>query len=138
MKHNGGCHCGNIRLAFFSDIDPRLLKIRACQCSFCRKHGARAVSDPDGLLLLRIADREKTISYRFAHRTASFLMCGVCGVPVAAITNGGEKRGIVQVNAITENQSFGHAVAVDYCDESQDERNQRRQKLWMPVTIEAA
>ena len=28
------------------------LQVRACQCSFCRRHGAKTVSDPNGRLTL--------------------------------------------------------------------------------------
>ena len=40
----GGCHCGNMRVAFETSLDPRNLPLRGCQCSFCRRHGAVATS----------------------------------------------------------------------------------------------
>lgn len=137
LKHAGGCHCGNIRIVLESRIDPRQIKVRACQCSFCRKHGARAISDPDGMLTIQIADQERLICYVFGHNTADFLVCRECGVYVAAVTHGpGERRAIAQLNAITDDQYFGVAVAVEYGDETPAERIDRRHRVWMPVSIE--
>jgi len=135
----GGCHCGNIEMIFESDIDPRQIKTRACQCSFCRMHGARAVSDPEGMLTIKVAEQDCLIKYMFAHRTAEFLICRDCGVFIAAVTVGtDEQRAIAQLNAITEDKQFGHAVAVDFSRESKAERIQRRRDMWMPVSIEIA
>ena len=46
--HRGGCHCGNIRVAYLTAKPVSEWPIRACQCSFCRKHGVRATGDPEG------------------------------------------------------------------------------------------
>lgn len=46
--YEGQCHCGNLQLRFESAIAPENLPLRACQCSFCRAHGALTVSDPAG------------------------------------------------------------------------------------------
>jgi len=138
LRHGGGCHCGNIKIIFESQIDPRQIKVRACQCSFCRKHGTRAVSDPEGLLTIQIADQDQLGRYIFAYRTAEYLVCRTCGVYVAAVTVGtDEPRAIAQLNAIAEDENFGIAVAVDYSHESRTDRVQRRSEVWMPVSIEA-
>jgi hypothetical protein len=136
LKYIGGCHCGNLQLTFASDLDPRQIKVRSCQCSFCRKHGSRVVSDPNGALTVRIADEEHLQRYMFAHHTAEFLICRCCGVFVAAVTIGPDQpRAVAQLNAMTEDQYFGHAVAVDFSDETRAERIQRRRDVWMPVQI---
>ncbi|MGI9494343.1 MAG: GFA family protein [Geminicoccaceae bacterium] len=137
LRYIGGCHCGNIQLTFMSNLDPRQIKVRSCQCSFCRKHGSRTVSDPDGKLIVKVAEEERLQRYMFAHRTAEFLICRCCGVFVAAVTVGpDQQRAVAQLNAITEDQYFGHAVTVDFSDETRAERIQRRRDVWMPVQIE--
>ncbi len=89
------------------------------------------------MLTIRIADEMRLVRYMFAHRTAEFLVCRDCGVYVAAVTVGNdEQRAIAQLNAITEDQEFGFAVAVDYSHESKVERVQRRRNVWMPTSIE--
>ncbi len=48
MTHrlNGACHCGAIGLELTLPRPPEEEVVGACQCSFCRKHNARTVSDP--------------------------------------------------------------------------------------------
>jgi hypothetical protein len=85
----GGCHCGNIRVEFETAVAPGALSLRTWQCSFCRKHGARYASDPDGRLTIRIRDAAVVLRYRFALGVTDFLSCRTCGVYVAATTTGG-------------------------------------------------
>ena len=42
----GGCHCGKLKVEFETGIDPADFSPRACDCSFCTKHGAAYISDP--------------------------------------------------------------------------------------------
>jgi len=44
----GGCHCGKVRVELTTSIRPGDFRPRACDCSFCTKHGAAYVSDPAG------------------------------------------------------------------------------------------
>lgn len=91
------------------------------------------------MLTIRVADEDRLVRYMFAHHTAEFLICSECGVYVASVTVGtDQQRAIAQLNTIEDNQHFGHAVAVNYNDESQAERVQRRREVWMPVTIAIA
>jgi len=52
MIYRGQCHCGAIRLQLISDKPPSEQILGACQCSFCRKHNARAFSDPRAQVIL--------------------------------------------------------------------------------------
>jgi hypothetical protein len=82
MSHcyDGGCHCGAICFAFTTAIPPSQWRIRACQCSFCRAHGARTISDPAGNIRFTILDTAALVEYRFALRTVAFFVCGPCGI----------------------------------------------------------
>ena len=55
----GSCHCGNLELVFETPRAPEDLVVRSCSCSFCRRHGARCVSDPAGAV--RLAERLREI-----------------------------------------------------------------------------
>ena len=68
----------------------RPLAPRACQCGFCRRHGARTVSDPAGAASLSLG--EKAMRYRFGTGTTDFLICGRCGVYVAALAQMKQQR----------------------------------------------
>ncbi len=140
MKHTGSCHCGNLRLEFESALDPAEMEVRACQCGFCRKHAARAMADPQGLLTVRVADESRLNRYVFGYRTAEYLICRDCGVYVAAATVGEESpRAIAIVNAMDHRQLFARApLSVTYDSETRTERVERRRDRWMPVVVEVA
>ena len=61
--------------------------------AFCRAHGARTTSDPNGAMRIRIRDSEKLQRYRFGLKTADFLICRACGVFVGALMD--EERAAV-------------------------------------------
>src|ERR687887_204669 len=56
MLFRGQCHCGAIRVELTTDRQPSDQVLGACQCSFCRKHNARAFSDPKAHVTLMAAD----------------------------------------------------------------------------------
>ncbi|MBZ9851964.1 hypothetical protein LB565_28695 [Mesorhizobium sp. CA14] len=135
--HSGGCHCGNVRLAFSTALDAAALEIRACQCSFCTRHGSRAAADPNGRLAISVEDGAKLQAYRFGLRTADYLLCRDCGVYVAAIAGEGDgARAIVIVNALDERALFSREpVAVWFDTETREQRLARRRSAWMPVEV---
>jgi hypothetical protein len=133
MKYEGGCHCGNLRIAF----ETSLIELRACQCTFCRKHASLAVTDPAGHLTIPTAHGKSLGRYVFGLRTAEYLICKTCGVYVAAVTMGeSEPRGIAIVNCLDDRRQFTRPpIAVDYDAESRDQRLERRRRRWTPVTV---
>jgi hypothetical protein len=137
---HGGCHCGNLKIAFETSIDPRALELRVCQCSFCVRHGAVATSDPAGLLRIEIEQPELLQRYRFALGITDFLVCRACGVYVAAVMKSeGGWLGVVNVNALDEREPFARQPApMRYGAETVEERETRRARVWMPARFGAA
>ncbi len=136
MKFTGGCHCGNIEIEFTTDIPPSEIEIRACQCSFCRKHNSRTVSDPRGQVCIRLEDPARVSFYEFGLRTAAYLVCATCGVYVAALTRQEPRRVIVVLNSLRDHEMFSQPVLpVEYDDESRKARLARRQSTWTPAAI---
>jgi hypothetical protein len=130
---HGSCHCGNIRVALETAIDPRALPLRACQCSFCRRHGAVTTSDPDGRLVVEVRDAALLQRYRFALGITEFLVCRTCGVYVAAVMG---TLAVANVNALDEREPFARQPeAKHYGAETAGDREARREKVWMPVEI---
>jgi len=109
--------------------------MRACQCSFCRKHGSVAVSDPAGLVEIKLADPEKASRYRFGLATADYLVCRDCGVYVAAVMTEGDKSwSVAIVNALDHRADFtGLVEPVDFSAEDGDDRRARRRARWTPT-----
>ena len=103
IEYSGGCHCGVIGIIYRTDIEPAQWNLRHDGCSFCRRHGVVGTSDPSGSLSIKIADPAKARYYRFAHRTADFVLCGECGVFVAAITaSGSGPRAVINARVFNE------------------------------------
>ena len=85
MRHTGSCHCGNLKLEFETMLEPAALPLRACQCSFCRRHVALSTSDPAGSVRVSVADASLLQRYRFGLGITDFLICRRCGVYLMAI-----------------------------------------------------
>jgi len=140
MIHHGGCHCGAIVIDFESAVSAEETEVRACQCTFCRKHGSRAVSDPGGKLTIAVRDEGAVQRYRFGLATADYLLCGRCGVYVAAVlAEGDEFYGIAIVNALDDAAAFTQAPKpADYSAEDEAARRLRRRTRWTPAEVVTA
>jgi hypothetical protein len=137
----GACYCGNIRFAFELPEPEGAIPVRACGCSFCRKHGAVYSSHPAGRLAARYIDAALVEHYRFGTETADFHICRTCGVvPFVTSSIGGEVFAVVNVNSF-DGVGAGELAAspTDFDGETVDSRLARRRRNWIPeVTIEAA
>ncbi len=135
--HRGGCHCGNIRVAYRTAKPVAEWPIRACQCSFCRKHGVRATGDPDGLLEIAIADEAKVDRYRFGLGITDFLICRACGVYVSALVEepGGLLATLIVNTLDLPQDGFPEPAPAHYDDETGEQRLARRRLRWTPASI---
>ena len=111
------------------------LPLRACQCSFCRHHGALSTSDSQGALRFELRDASRLIRYRFGLKTADFLICGTCGVYVGAtLEDGGKSWAIINANTLDEVASLTQdAAPMDYDGEDAARRMARRKARWTPI-----
>jgi len=132
----GSCHCGAVSVAFRATRPLTELALRRCGCSFCRRHGARTVADPGGSLEIRA--RPGVLGrYRFGLKTADFLVCGGCGVYVAAvIEDGGRAFATLNANVLEARDSLDPAPPIVHYDgESVEGRIARRRERWTPATL---
>jgi hypothetical protein len=136
----GACHCGNIKVVFETALNPTTLPLRACQCSFCRRHGGVTTSDPAGRLVVEVRQPELLQKYRFALGITDFLICRGCGVYVAAVMESdGRSLGVLNVNVLDEHAPFVRPpTPMEYGAEAVEDREGRRAKVWMPVEIGAS
>ncbi len=120
MRYEGSCHCGAIRLRLTLSWPPGEAPVRACDCSFCRAHGARTVTDPSGSVEIDLKDAPTVHRYRFALKTADYLVCGNCGVYVAALADTPKGlKSTVNVNALNDHALFdAHPPLVHYDEET--------------------
>jgi hypothetical protein len=128
---SGGCHCGNIGLELELTRRSDTYNPRACDCDFCRKHGAAYVSDPQGSLAIHIRDPQQIGKYRQGSGQAEFLVCQVCGV-LAAVLYGSEGRlhAAVNAKAVEAKTGFGPEQPVSPKTLSAGDKAKRWQDVW--------
>jgi hypothetical protein len=132
---DGSCHCGAIAYAYRTELPLGAWSVRACQCSFCRSHAGVTTSDPSGTLEFFERTPGALNRYRFANRTADYLICRNCGIYLGAIFTSARGRfGIVNVNAMQHRPAgLPPPEAKDYGTESVEQRAARREQRWTPV-----
>ena len=139
VEYIARCHCGALTARYRTSIDPAAWAMRACQCPFCRSHGAETTSDPAGLLTFRAGDPTRVQRYRFAGRTADFLICRDCGVYVGA-QMATDRGGIGVLNVLSFRPPIAGlpaAVPMDYDAETREIRRLRREARWTPLSAES-
>ena len=135
----GSCHCGALRATLYATKPADELQVRACQCSFCSRHGAMTVSDPAGHATIGI-DRAALVRYRFATRTGESLLCGRCGMYAGVILeDGGHVWSALNVRGLAFPEFAGRvAEPVVYEGETPEARIARRKVKWTPTEIRYA
>lgn len=131
----GRCHCGATGFEYRTAKPVEDWPVRACQCSFCLKHGGVYTSDPAGSLRFTHRDPSAVSRYRFGQRTADFLFCGRCGSYLGAATEE-DGRALMVINLHALDPPPGGLPApqrMSYEGESSRDRNARRSARWTPV-----
>jgi hypothetical protein len=131
----GGCHCGALGFEYRTDKPPAEWPVRACQCSFCLKHGGIYTSDPAGSLRFTHEDESALVRYRFGQKTADFVFCGRCGGYLGAVTEeGGQSLIVINLRALDpQPEGLPPAQPMSYEGESKGERDSRRSARWTPI-----
>ncbi len=91
LQLSGHCHCGSIHVILEPGRPTADLPLRACQCDFCRRHGAATTSHPQSRLHIEAAPGSLN-RYRFGRRVVDALICDECGVYVASTIEADGRR----------------------------------------------
>lgn len=135
-KHTGACHCGSIEVELQTPRAPGEQLLGECQCSFCRKHNARAFSDVKSHVTLTARKPDNVQLYRFGYETADVVICRRCGVYVAmVIRTDHETRCTLNVDTLADRKHFSQAQPRVYDDETREGRIARRLARWTPTTL---
>jgi hypothetical protein len=136
FQYEGSCHCGAIRATLYASRPASELELRACQCSFCTRHGAKTMSDPAGRCRFEI-DGAALSWYRFETRTGISLICNRCGMYAGVmIEDGGSVWSVLNARglAIAELKDRTAEPRV-YDAETPEQRIARRKAMWTPTEI---
>jgi hypothetical protein len=133
MIVRGRCHCGNISFALDWDPDPAEIPARACDCTFCRKHGGVWTSNPSARLRVRVREPAQVSRYAFGTGTADFHVCARCGiVPLVTSEIDGGLYAVVSVNAFEGvDAALLKPAPVTFEGEGHGARLARRKRNWI-------
>src|SRR5689334_13522184 len=131
MLIHGNCHCGNI--SFELDWKADYVAARACDCSFCVKHGGLWTSMPTASLEVRVRKPSLVNRYAFGTRTATFHSCTGCGiVPVATSEIDGHLYAVISVNAFNDvDPALIRRAPASFEGEDTGSRLARRKRGWI-------
>jgi hypothetical protein len=138
-RYGGACHCGAIRATLQTDLAASAIQVRACQCSFCTRHGAMSISDPKGHAVFEI-DRTALSPYRFGTQTGTSLVCARCGMYAGVIlVDGADTWSVLNVRGLAVPEFAGRtAEPVVYDGETPAARIARRKVKWTPTEVRYA
>ena len=137
-EYRGSCHCGAISVVLSLPRPASEMRVRACQCGFCRPRGTRTVADSAGSVVISAASPEQLRRYRFGLKTADYLLCAICGSYIGAVQEEPERLiSVINVGGIPEFRDVT-ADPVSYDGEAAEARLARRRTYWMPAAIEFA
>jgi len=133
MIYRGFCHCGGNSAEYETDAPVGL---RRDGCGFCSSRGVKSASDPKGRL--NLVSRLRLIRYRFAHKTADFLICPTCGTYLAAQMAGPlGPVGVLNVVGLAVPELMDEPATLASLEgETVEERIQRRLSRWTPMTLQ--
>jgi hypothetical protein len=133
MDIRGTCHCRNITFTLTWDPAPTRIPARACDCSFCTKHGGVWTSNPGGRLRVVVEDPSLVSRYAFGTKTADFHVCLRCGVvPVVTSLIDGRLYAVVNVNTFEGvDPALLDRSAVSLGEEVEAARLARRKRGWI-------
>lgn len=125
----GGCHCGHLAFDARLTRDTSAYTPRACDCSFCRKHGAAWLSDPQGSLYVRT--RGDVTRYRQGSAQAEFIACPHCAVLVLVTCDiDGRLRAAINARAMEHDVSFAAEQTASPQQLQADAKRQRWEQVW--------
>jgi hypothetical protein len=138
MRVIGKCHCDNIAFTLDWPEDQPEIPARACDCSFCVKHGGLWTSNPRAKLSIVLRHPDLVSRYAFGTQTATFHVCTRCGtVPIVTSEIAGHLYAVVNVNTFENfDQKRLRRAAASFDAEELDSRLARRRRNWIAdVTI---
>ncbi|QRY77116.1 hypothetical protein JVX91_16010 [Pseudomonas sp. PDNC002] len=127
----GSCHCGNLAVRLELSRDPADYTPRACDCTFCRRHGAAYISDPHGRLAIHCRSDADSQRYRHGSSTVDFLLCRCCGVLTCVLwKDGGITYAALNAQILDNPVTLGAPQPASPAQLPLPERKERWRKLW--------
>jgi len=104
---------------------------RKCGCDYCCARGAEYVSKSGTLVEVVVRKRSLHRVSEHGSGQAGFHECAHCGeVVLVTVTIAGECFGALNANCLADRGRFPHAVAVNFSDQTPEQKLARWQQNW--------
>jgi hypothetical protein len=128
---SGGCHCGALTFRLETPRKPADFAPRACDCSYCLRHGAAWISDAEGALEIRATEPSAVGHYRQGANLADLVFCRACGTLVAVLfAQAGQTHGAVNARCANDRDHFAQAQTASPQFLSAEQKQDRWTRLW--------
>lgn len=128
---SGGCHCGNVHLEITLTAATSMQSPRACDCDFCRKHGAAYVSDPQGKLRIDVRNENDFGKYKQGSGISDCLICRNCGVLIGfSYQEDDQLYVVINSKAIDGQLQFGTETPVSPKLLDATKKSERWKQIW--------
>lgn len=136
QEFSGGCYCGNITIIFKTKTDAATLSPRECDCSFCRRNGAKWISDPKGRIDIAVMNEAALSLFEQGGNLARFWICQRCGTTTAVTAElNGKLHGAVNANCLEGADKFADSQVVSPKTLSDFEKRIRWEENWTAETV---
>lgn len=136
--YHGNCQCGHVSFELHSAIAAEDFKPRsdAENCNFCHSNGGTWIADPNGLVILKTAD--KTSIKKSGSNAVEFHFCKLCNdmcyASFCAPNDAAKKVAVLRLHKIHELQGINFdIVKTDFRGEEKEIGYMRRLNNWTPV-----
>lgn len=127
----GGCHCGNISYIAKFQNEPSSYTPRVCDCKLCSSHGATYAADNNGILSIKIKNKNDVSKYKQGSRIAEFLICKICGVMIGVCYEENDSTyGAINIRSAHDYRAFGKSHPTHLTQLTDEDRIKRWKKLW--------
>jgi len=111
----------------------KAIPARACNCTFCTKHGGVWTSHPTARLRVGVQDAAAVSHYEFGTKTAKFHVCARCGVvPVVSCMLEGKIYAVVNINTFVDvDPARLQRASASFDSEEVESRLARRARNWI-------
>lgn len=133
-QYEGSCPCNETKVLIELSSSINNYIPRACDCDFCTIRGIAFLSDPVGKA--EIHAQLQLDKLKQGSNQAQFLCCTKCDsiVAVGYLFNS-EFKGAVNATLLNDKDRLQQAVAASPKLLNPDEKVERWQKLWMPISL---
>ena len=134
MNYSSTCSCGMVEIEISLPRSLEEYEPRACDCDFCIARGASYISDPDGRLIIRHADKLERLKQ--GSEQASFWQCSSCKDLIAVTCEfETQTKGAINASVFEKQHKLKPPISVSPKLLVPEEKLNRWSAIWLKVEL---